>query len=157
MIRGQKIQGAAHASDVGHRVQRSHLVVVDVPHLTAVGLSLGLGDGVIDLSGPLFCLSGHGQAVDYLSDVSRRGVMVMVVVFAVMVMVVLVLLVAVDRHPHMSARNAARLRGHRGNLHSGQAETVHHIQKGFPLVLAQQFVQGGHEHIPRRPHIAFQI
>ena len=153
----QQVHGIAHPRHVGHRVQRPHLVVVDVSHRAAVGLSLGLSDGVIDLPGPLFYLLGHGQAVDYLPDVSRRGVVVMVVavmLMAVVPVVVLVLLMAVDGHLHPGARNAARLRGHRSNLHSGQAEAVHGLQKVPPLFLAEQLVQGGHEHIPRRSHAA---
>ena len=71
-----------------------------------------------------------------------------------MFMVVLLLLLAVDRHPHVGARDAAGFGGHRGHLHPGQSQAVHGVQKLLPLALAQQLIQGGHEHISCRPHIA---
>ena len=83
----------------------------------------------------------------------------MMVVFVFMMvlmvmMIVVVLLVAVDGHPHMGARNAAGLSGHRGHLHPRQAQAVHGSQKLLLLAVAQQLIQGGHEHIPCRPHAA---
>ena len=39
--------------------------------------------------------------------------------------------------------------------HPGEPQAVHGIQK--PLLVLQQFIQGGHEHVPGGPHIAFQI
>ena len=119
------------ANHVGHRVQRPHLMKVDVPHLTAVGLGFGLGDGAVDRFGVGFHPVGQGQAVDDLPDAPRRGV-VMVVVFMVMAMVlvamvVAVLLLAVDRYPHVRASDAAGFSGHRGHLHPGQAQAVHRV------------------------------
>lgn len=65
------------------------------------------------------------------------------------------LLLAVHRHRHVGARDAAG--GGRLGLqpHPGEPQAVHGIQE--PLLVLQQFIQGGHEHIPGGPHIAFQV
>ena len=60
-----------------------------------MGLGLGLGNGVVDLPGPVLYLLGQGQAVDDRPDVSRRGVVVMVVFVFMMELMVMVLVVAV--------------------------------------------------------------
>ena len=67
----------------------------------------------------------------------------------------LCLLLAVHRHRHVVARDAAG--GGRLGLqpHPGEPQAVHGIQE--PLLVLQQFIQGGHEHIPGGPHIAFQV
>ena len=54
----QQMEGIAHANHVGHRVQRPHLVVVDVSHRAALGLRLS--DGVVDLTGAVPHLLGQG-------------------------------------------------------------------------------------------------
>jgi hypothetical protein len=127
-----------------------------------MGLGLRLRDGVVDPPGLFPHLSGQGQAVDEPPDVSRGGVVMLVVmlmVMAVMVTVALMdaLLLAADCHPHMGAPDSARPDGIRNHRHPGQSQAVHGVQKGLFPLLAEQLVQGGHEHVPRRPHIALQI
>ena len=168
---------------------------VYVPHGAAVGLGLGLGDGVVHAPGMGLDFLRQGEAVDHRSDVARSGVVVMVVVFLPMVVVVVMvvavavlmlmpmlvfvvmvvmffpvvemvlacglrggglgLLLAVHRHRHVVARDAAG--GGRLGLqpHPVEPQAVHGIQE--PLLVLQQFIQGGHEHIPGGPHIAFQV
>ena len=65
------------------------------------------------------------------------------------------LLLAVHRHRHVGARDAAGGGRLSLQMHPGEPEVVHGIQE--PLLVLQQFVQGGHEHIPGGPHIAFQV
>ena len=173
-------------------------MVVDVPHRTAVGLGLRLGDGVVHPSGVDLHLIGEGQAVNDFSDMPGGGVVVMVVVLLampvavvmvmvvmVMVMVVMVMLVvvmvvvvlllavevvmmglfrwggglslllAVHGDGHVGARDAAGGGGLSLQMHPGQPQTVHGIQKA--LLVLQQLVQGGHEHIPGGPHIALNV
>ena len=56
----QQMEGIAHANHVGHRVKRSHLVEMDIPHRAPVGLGLRLSDGVVDLTGAVPHLLGQG-------------------------------------------------------------------------------------------------
>ena len=155
---------------------------VDVSHRTAVGLGLRLGDGVVHPPGPAAHLLRQGQAVQKLPDVPRRGVVMMartvvmgVIVVVVMSMVMVVglsvavdvgvgrlrgngalrLLLAVDRHRHVGAGDAAG--GGSLGLHpdAGQAQGVHGVQKR--LLVLQKLIQGGHQHIPGGAHIAFNV
>ena len=85
-------------------------------------------------------------------------VVIVVVVMMLMVMVVVVVLqlfLAVDGDLHMGTRDAAgdtRLRLH---MDAGQAQAVHGFEEA--LLVLQKLVQGGHEHIPRRPHMTLNI
>ena len=65
------------------------------------------------------------------------------------------LLLAVHRHRYVGARDAAGGGPLGLQAHPGEPQAVHGIQK--PLLVLQQFIQGGHEHVPGGPHIAFQI
>lgn len=67
----------------------------------------------------------------------------------------LCLLLAVHRHRHVGARDAAGGGPLGLQAHPGEPQAVHGIQK--PLLVLQQFIQGGHEHVPGGPHIAFQV
>ena len=131
-------------------------------------------------------LIGEGQAVNDFSDMPGGGVVVMVVVLLAMpvavvmvmlvvVMVVVVLLLAVEvvmmglfrwggglslllavhGDGHVGARDAAGGGGLSLQMYPGQPQTVHGIQKA--LLVLQQLVQGGHEHIPGGPHIALDV
>ena len=181
LVRAEQIQGVAHAGDIRHRVQRPHLVVVDVPHRAAVGLGLRLGDGVIYPTGVDLDLLRQGQAVNQLRNMSRRGVMVVMMVelrmvmgvrVAVLMVVVvpriaamevggrlrgggLMLLLAVYGHRHVGAGNAAGGGGLGLQPDPRQAQPVHGAEK--PRLVLQQLVQGGHKHVPGGPHAAFQI
>ena len=73
----------------------------------------------------------------------------------VMVMEVFVLLLAVDGDPHVGAADAAGDGGGRLQMDAGQPQMIHGIQK--TLLVLQQLIQGRHEHIPRRPHIALNV
>ena len=82
--------------------------------------------------------------------------MLVVMLMIVLVMMeVLVLLLAVDGNRHMGAADAAGDGGCRLQMNARQTQTVHGIQEA--LLVLQQFVQGGHEHISRRTHVAFNI
>ena len=83
-------------------------------------------------------------------------IMVMIdVVMMIVVMVVVVgflLFMAVDGHRHVGAGAAAghgRLRRH---MDAGEPQTVHFLQEGGLLLLAQKLKEGGGEHIPGTPH-----
>ena len=65
------------------------------------------------------------------------------------------LLLAVNRHRHMGAGDAALHRRLGGHLHAGQAQAVHLVQKSRLVVHKLQ--QGGHKHIAGGPHAAVQI
>ena len=65
------------------------------------------------------------------------------------------LLLAVHRHCHVGARDAAGGGPLGLQAHPGEPQAVHSVQE--PLLVLQQFIQGGHEHISGGPHIAFQI
>ena len=101
-VGGEKPQGVAGPYHVGHGVQSAHLVVVDLAHGAAVGLGLGLGDGVIDAPGADLDLIRQVHAVDEVPDVVGRGV-VMVVFMAMVVIVYVVMLmhVVMDVVVHM--------------------------------------------------------
>ena len=75
-----------------------------------------------------------------------------VVMIVVMVVAVLPLLVAVDGHRHMGARDAAGHRRLRRHADAGEPQTVHFLQEGGLLLLAQKLKEGGGEHIPGTPH-----
>ena len=109
-------------------------MVVDVPQAAPVGLGLRLGNSVIDRPRLLLHLPGQGQAVDQISNVSRRGVVVMLVAVLMvatmpmmMVMAVLMLLLTPDGHTHVSTRNAAGFGGGGNHLHPGQSQMVHRL------------------------------
>ena len=73
LVRGQKMDQIAHAGDVHHRVQGSHLVEVDLPHRDAVGPGLRLGDEGVDSLGPLPDRGGQPhKAVNHRQHV-RQG------------------------------------------------------------------------------------
>ena len=143
---------------------------------------LGLCDCVID--GPCLFLDrfGQRQASDEIGNVAGRRVVMMVYMPVIVVMrmrvrmflpmrvvmsvyvslavvmagrIRLMLLRAVHGHTHVRARNAAG--GGRAGLQAdaGQAQTVHGRDK--TILVLQQFIQGGHEHIARRTHVAFNI
>ena len=86
-------------------------------------------------------------------------VVVLMLIFMAMGMVVvvkvLVLLRSVDGDLHMGAADAAGDGGGRLQMNAGQAQAVHGGQEA--LLVLQQLVQGGHEHIPRRAHVTFNI
>ena len=65
------------------------------------------------------------------------------------------LLLAVHRHRYVGARDAAGGGPLGLQAHPGEPQAVHGIQE--PLLVLQQFIQGGHEHVPGGPHIAFQV
>jgi hypothetical protein len=67
------------------------------------------------------------------------------------------LLLSVNRYLHMRAHDAAGFCRDGDKFHPRQTQSVHGMQKVCPLVLIQQFIQRGHEHVPRRPHAALQI
>ena len=82
--------------------------------------------------------------------------MMIVIVFVLMIVFVQgFLFMALHRHLHMGAGNAAFDSRFRFHLHAGQAEAVHLIQKS--LSVGNQFQQGRHQHIPRCAHGAFKI
>ena len=81
--------------------------------------------------------------------------MVLMLMAMLMMMKVLVLLLAVDGNLHVGAADAAGDGGSRLQMNAGQAQAVHGGQEA--LLVLQQFVQGGHEHIPRRAHVTFNI
>ena len=91
--------------------------------------------------------------------------LVMVVVVVVMLMLVMVvvvvimagfrLLLPVHCHRHVGACDAAGGCGPGLQVHAGKSQTVHGIQKLLPVI--QQFIEGGHEHISRCPHLTFYI
>ena len=58
-------------------------------------------------------------------------------------------------HLHPGARDAAGPGGQGGEGHPGQAQGIHGADKG--RLVGQQLVEGGHEHIARRAHIALKI
>lgn len=64
------------------------------------------------------------------------------------------LFLAADAHIHMRPPNAAFLRRNRRNFQPRNAQRVHIPQKFLPGLWLQQLVKRGHEHIPRRAHIA---
>ena len=64
------------------------------------------------------------------------------------------LFLAADAHIHMRPPNAAFLRRDRRNFQPRNAQRVHIPQKFLPGLWLQQLVKRGHEHIPRRAHIA---
>ena len=64
-------------------------------------------------------------------------------------------LLAVHRHRHVGARDAAGGGPLGLQAHPGEPQAVHSVQE--PLLVLQQFIQGGHEHVPGGPHIAFQV
>ena len=146
----------------------------------AMGFGFRAGNGVIHA----FCLPLHLfrklQAVDDLGDMARRGVMMavpMVVTMVVLVAMVMAMLVSmvmrmfmamaavffcrfcfffpVHRHRHMGTGNAAGSAGLGLQTDAGQPQPVHHIKKA--LFIVQKFVQGRHQHIACRPHIAFNV
>lgn len=71
--------------------------------------------------------------------------------------VVAVLLLPADAHVHMRPPNAALLRRGCRDLQARDAQRIHIPQKLLPGPRLQQLVKRGHEHIPRRAHIALQI
>ena len=81
--------------------------------------------------------------------------LVVVMVLVRIVMEVFVLLFSVDSDLHVGTADAAGNSGGGLHLHAGQAQAVHGAQEA--LLVLQQLVQGGHEHIARGPHITFKI
>ena len=83
---------------------------------------------------------------------------IMVMIDVVMVVVVgFLLFMAVDGHRHVGAGDAAghgRLRRH---MDAGETQAVHLFQKGSLLLLAQEFKEGGGEHIPGTPHDTLNV
>ena len=175
LLRPQQLHGVAHAGDIRHRVQGSHLVEVDLPHLHTVGLGLRLGQQAVDLLRLLPHALRQVKAVDHGGDLRQRGVVVahwavvvvvfrlpvivvmpmgIVVVLPVVVVVMAVLLLPCRHHLGMGAGNAAggrRLKGHRDL----RMEAVHGLRER--RLVRQQLIKGPQEHIPRGPHIALQV
>ena len=81
--------------------------------------------------------------------------MMLVVVIVVMIVMMLQFLLAVDGDLHMGAGNAAGGTLYRLQPDAWQTQAVHGVEEA--LLVLQQLVQGGHEHIPRRPHMTFNI
>ena len=75
-VRPKQMDGVAHPCDVGHRVQRAHLVEVHLLHRAAVGLGLGGGDGVVNAAGVAAHLLREGEGIDERGDVPWGGVTV---------------------------------------------------------------------------------
>ena len=65
------------------------------------------------------------------------------------------LLLAVHRHRYVGARDAAGGGPLGLQMYPWEPQAVHGIQE--TLLVLQQFIQGGHEHVPGGPHIAFQV
>ena len=70
--------------------------------------------------------------------------------------VMALLLLSVDPHLHAGARDPAAYRRHRLHRDAGQ-EAVHGLEKVCFLLLIQQLIEGGGQHIACCAHIAFQI
>ena len=70
--------------------------------------------------------------------------------------IVAVLLLAVDRHLHVGAGDAAG-DGLPGRHRDAGEQAVHGVPKDVLLGLGQQLVQGGHQHVAGGAHITFQI
>ena len=86
-------------------------------------------------------------------------VMIAVVVMIVVMVVVVVVpfLLAVDGHRHVGARDAAGHRRLRRHADAGEPQTVHLLQEGGLLLLAQKLEEGGGEHVPGAPHGTFNV
>ena len=160
-------------------------MIVDIPHRAAVGLGLRPCNGVVHGAGVGLHLLRQRQGVNDLRDVAGGGVvmvvlmfvlmlvsmgmvvvmvMMMVIVPVVMMMVMLMLVVvvivlqfllAVDSDPHMGARDTAGDPRRRLHMNAGQAQAVHGFEKA--LLVLQKLIQGGHEHVPRRPHVTLNV
>ena len=179
LLRPQLVHQQADAHHVGHRVQRPHLMEVDLLHRATVGMALRLGDQAVDRLRVSPDLLRQVQVAQQVADLPHAGVMVMmrvpvvvvmgvpmvvvmmVFVFMVMRMVVMVvvlvivlmlmvvvvavlmfvlvamvvmevdgsrpgvhvaadLILAVYRHRHVGAGDAALHRRPGGHLHTGQ-------------------------------------
>ena len=82
------------------------------------------------------------------------AVLLSIVAVAMPVHILAMLLLPVDAHLHMRPPNAAFLRRSCRNFHARNAQRAHIPQKLLPSLRLQQLVKRGHEHIPRRAHIA---
>ena len=65
-------------AEIRHRVQRAHLMKVDLLHGYAVGLGLSLGDAAVNSAGSCTDLQGKCQRIYDGGDVRHRGVVVTV-------------------------------------------------------------------------------
>ena len=82
---------------------------------------------------------------------------VVVMIVAMVVVVVVPFLLAVDGHRHVGARDAAGHRRLRRHADAGEPQTVHLLQEGGLLLLAQKLEEGGGEHVPGAPHGTFNV
>ena len=83
-------------------------------------------------------------------------VMVMMVFVVMPVIVVVVrLLEAVHGDGDVRAGDAELLRRLPGEAHAGQAQAVHAVDEG--LGVGEQLAEGGHQHVARRAHGAFEV
>lgn len=146
-------------------------------HGHSVGLAFRLGNGLIDTQRVIPHRLGQGQVGHNVGDIRHAG-MVMMVVFmvmdmlmvmvvlmgfhgmvmmmlVVMLMVMAVLLLAVYRHRHMSAQDAALGRLLHNIGHAGDSQGIELLQ-GL-LRIGHQLQQRAHEHIPCCAHFAFEI
>ena len=172
-FRRKDMQQQADGSHIRHRVQRAHLMEVNLIHRAAVGCTFRLGDGAVDLQRLLLHLRGQTGFLNGMLHPGHGGVMMMPVTMFVlvgMVMAVLVhmvmrmfvlvrvavLLFPVYQHMHMQALHTAFLRRMNLHLHPRQ-QLIHLLQKSLLLLRAQQIQQRSGEHIARRAHGTFDV
>ena len=82
-------------------------------------------------------------------------VMMMPVLLIVVMHVVGVFLLAVHKYMDVRAGDAALFTGQALKARPGQAQAVHAVDKGPGIV--HQIGQRGHQHVPRRAHVAFDV
>ena len=186
LFRLQQIHRAADAGHIRHRIQRAYFMIMHISHRAAVGFGFRAGNGIIHAFCLPLYLFRKIQAVDDLGNMARRGMMmamIMTVRMFVLVTMRMLMFVAVrmlvtmfmrmfmamaavffcrfrfffpiHRHRHMGAGDAAGSAGLGLQPDAGQPQPVHHIEKA--LFIVQKFVQGRHQHIACRPHIAFNV
>ena len=172
-FRRKDMQQQADGSHIRHRVQRAHLMEVNLIHRAAVGGAFRLGDGAVDLQRLLLHLRGQTGFLNGMLHPGHGGVMVMPVTMFVLVgmlmngrrrvhlrmnraVIVAVLLFPIYQHMHMQALHTAFLRRMNLHLHPRQ-QLIHLLQKSLLLLRAQQIQQRSGEHIPRRTHGTFYI
>ena len=92
LLGGQLVKEQAHHGHVGHGVQGTHLVEVDLLHRHPVGAALRLPDELVDPQHVFPHLLGQVQVGEDVADVSHPRVVVMAVVMLVIVVMMPVLM-----------------------------------------------------------------